>query len=124
MIRTIATNLVVCACIGSFTIAAPIAAQTDKPAATQDASASPTEKKARRKVYKGAIEVIDTAAGTVTVRKATTSRTFKLADSAKFATSDSQNASLAPLKQGDLVNVRFTEEGDVAIAHHIGQVTK
>jgi hypothetical protein len=124
MNRTLVTKLMVCALVGSLTVALPVAAQTEKPTPAQQASPSPAEKKPKRKVYKGRIDVIDTVAGTLTVKKATTSKTFKVADDAKFATSDNRNASLAPLQVGDLVNVRFTEEGDVSIAHHIGHVTK
>jgi Cu/Ag efflux protein CusF len=124
MNRTLLTKLVACVLVGSLTLTLPVTAQNNTAAAAPHASHSPTEKKPKRKVYKGTIDAIDTAAGMLTVKKATTSKTFKVADDAKFATSDNRNSSLAPLKEGDLVNVRFTEEGDMAIAHHIGHARK
>jgi hypothetical protein len=121
MIRTLVSKLMLCAVVGSFTLAEPVFAQTDKTATTEQA---PAEKKAKRKGYKGTIDAIDTAGKTVTVKKATTSKTFKLAEDAKFATADNKNASLADLKQGDLVNVRFTDEGEMPIAHRIAHAAK
>jgi Cu/Ag efflux protein CusF len=121
---TALTKLVVCAFVGSLTLVLPTSAQIDKAATAHEASPSPVEKKPKRKVYKGVIESIDMAAHTVTVKKATTSKTFKVAENVKFATSGNNNASLAPLKEGDLVNVRFTEDGGIPIAHHIAQASR
>jgi hypothetical protein len=121
MIQTLSKKLMLCALVGSLTLAQPLVAQPDK-AASQPTVAA--EKKAKRKTYKGTIDMIDPAGRTVTVKKATTSKTFKIAGDAKFATSNNQNASLAPLQPGDVVNVRFTDEGDVATAHHIARAGK
>ena len=122
MIRILRRALIVCACAGSLTLGCPVFGQNYKTASAEQTA--PAEKKTKRKVYKGTIETIDAANATVTVKKATTSKTFKVAENARFATSDNKNASLAPLQPGDVVNVRFTEEGDMAIAHHIAQTRK
>ena len=121
MIRLLGTTLILCALVGGLTIAQPLAAQTDKAASSEQAAA---EKKAKRKGYKGTIDAIDTTAKTVTVKKAATSKTFKIADDAKFATMENKNATLADLKVGDLVNVRFTDEGDMPVAHRIAHAAK
>ena len=121
MIQTLSRYLLLCVLFGGLTLAQPLVAQTDT-AAPQPTVAA--EKKTKRKTYKGTIETIDPAARTVTVKKATTSRTFRIAEDVKFATSNSENASLAPLQPGDVVNVRFTDEGDVATAHHIARAGK
>jgi hypothetical protein len=122
MIQRIGKKLLLCAVVGSFAMAEPLFAQTDKAASTEQAAAE--KKTTKRKGYKGTIDAIDTAAKTVTVKKATTSKTFKVADDAKFATTDNKNASLADLKQGDLVNVRFTDDGDMPVAHRIAHAAK
>jgi hypothetical protein len=111
-------KLILCALAGSLAFSQPLFAQETKAATTEQ---SPAEGKAKRKTYKGTIDSIDSAAKTVTVKKATSSKTFKIADDAKFATADKKDATLADLKQGELVNVRFSEEGDTAVAHRIAE---
>jgi Cu/Ag efflux protein CusF len=116
MTLKLTTKLILCALAGSLAFSQPLFAQETKTATTEQPS---TEAKGKRKSYKGTIDSIDSTAKTVTVKKATTSKTFKIADDAKFATADKKDATLADLKQGDQVNIRFTEEGDTAIAHRI-----
>jgi hypothetical protein len=108
--------------MSGLAFAQPLQAQDEKKTTTTEQA--PTEKKAKRKGYKGTIDTIDTSAKTVTVKKATTSKTFKVADDAKFVTADNKNATLADLKQGDLVNVRFSDDGDMPVAHRIAHAAK
>ena len=118
MTLNLTTKLILCALAGSLAFSQPLFAQETKTTTTEQ---SLGEGKAKRKTYKGTIDSIDSTAKIVTVKKETTSKTFKIADDAKFATSDKKDATLADLKQGDLVNVRFSEEGDTAVAHRIAQ---
>jgi Cu/Ag efflux protein CusF len=115
--------MLLCALVSGLAFVQPLQAQDEKKTSTTTEQA-PAEKKAKRKGYKGTIDTIDASAKTVTVKKATTSKTFKLADDAKFVTSDNKNATLADLKQGDLVNVRFSDDGDMPVAHRIAHAAK
>ena len=122
MITKLTKTLVLCALAGCVAFAQPLLLAQDEKTTTTELA--PAEKKAKRKGYKGTIDTIDASAKTVTVKKATTSKTFKIADDAKFATTENKNATLADLKQGDLVNIRFTDDGDMPVAHRIAQAVK
>jgi len=133
MSQSITNKLLLCALAGSFILADPLFAQADKAATTENTSAEKktmggeapaAEKKAKRKGYKGTIDSIDADAKTVTIKKTATSKTFKIADDAKCVTTFNNNATLADLKQGDLVNVRYSEEGGIAVAHRIAHAAK
>ena len=112
---------VAAALISGLALTHPILAQKANTAATEE---TPAAKKMQRRSYKGTIESIDAAAKTVTIKKATTTKKFKIAENAKFVTTFNSNATVAELKQGDVVNVRWSDEGDTPVAHYIAHAAK
>lgn len=93
----------------AFSFAAPVRAADET-----------TPPKPKRHQFTGVIESIDVKAGSVIVKKDTESKTFKVSDKTKYATTDKKDAALADIKVGDKVKVAYTEENGVATAHRIG----
>jgi Cu/Ag efflux protein CusF len=87
------------------------------PVRAQDAA---KPEKPKRQQFTGLIESIDAKAGTVIVKKDTTSKTFKIVEKTKYSTADKKDAAIADIKVGDKVKVAYTEENGVATAHKIG----
>jgi hypothetical protein len=78
-----------------------------------------TEAKPKRKSYKGTIEAIDVAARTITVKKAASRKTFTVAPETPIRTVQKEYGTLEDLKEGELINVRFTVEGEANVATRI-----
>jgi len=76
--------------------------------------------KAKKQQFTGIVESIDAKAGTAIIKKGTESKTFKIGEKTKYATSDKKDATVADIKVGDKVKVAYSEEGGVAAAHRIG----
>ena len=117
-----ARRVVVCFSIFALLFAPAVAQAEDKK--TPNTEQGSAGKKVKRRSYKGTIETIDASSKTVTLKKARSSKTFKIADDAKCVTTFNTNATPNDLKPGDLVNVRFTQEGETAIAHRIAPATQ
>jgi Cu/Ag efflux protein CusF len=108
--------LAVAVCSAWFVVSSPVAIAAERPPeAAEEASPS----KPKRKSYKGTIEALDAASRTITIKKVHSSKTFTVAPNAHIKTVDKQHATLADLKKGDIVNVRFTVEGDVNVASRV-----
>ena len=120
-IRNLTSTFILCAFVVGLAVADPLGAQDQKATATERA---PSGKKVKGRSYKGTIEAIDASAKTLTVRKARTSRTFRLADNAKCVTTLDSNARVADLKPGDFVNVRFIDGTDMPVAYRIAYAAK
>ena len=77
--------------------------------------------KPQRHQFTGEVASIDAKAGTVIVKKGAESKTFKISDKTRYNTVDkTKGATLADIKVGDKVLVRYTEEDGVLTAHSIG----
>ena len=87
----------------------------------QDTNAPAKPPKPQRHQYTGEVASIDAKAGTVIVKKGAESKTFKISDKTRYGTADkTKGATLADIKVGDKVLVRYTEEDGVLTAHSIG----
>jgi Cu/Ag efflux protein CusF len=71
------------------------------------------------KRYDGTVTAVNKDAGTITVKKALISHTFKLATPATISIKGKAIATLGDLREGDDVEVFYHEEGDNKIAHRI-----
>ena len=96
---------------------AAVALAFTAPVRAQDAA---KPEKPKKQQFTGLVESIDAKAGTVIVKKDTTSKTFKIGEKTKYATADKKEAAVTDIKVGDKVKVAFTEENGVATAHKIG----
>ncbi|CAN5767629.1 hypothetical protein BH20VER1_BH20VER1_29620 [soil metagenome] len=68
--------------------------------------------KPKRKSYKGTIKSIDLDARGLVVAMKTSSKTFTVAADAQIKTVEKEYATLADLREGDLINLRFTVDGE------------
>jgi Cu/Ag efflux protein CusF len=75
--------------------------------------------KSKKKAWKGTIEAIDAAGGTVTVKKKVKSMTFKIGEDCKYVTKEKKSAELADFKVGDEVNVQYTEQDGSMVCHRV-----
>jgi Cu/Ag efflux protein CusF len=76
--------------------------------------------KAKKQQFTGLIESIDAKAGTVIIKKGTESKSFKIGEKTRYATTDKKEAAITDIKVGDKVKVAYSEENGVATAHKIG----
>jgi ribosomal protein S17 len=98
----------------ALTFTAPLRAQdTNQPAAKPARPA--------RQQFTGTIESIDAKAETAVVKKSTESKTFKIGEKTKYATTDKKEAAITDIKVGDKVTVYYTTDASGALmAHKIG----
>jgi Cu/Ag efflux protein CusF len=95
--------------------------------ATEQQPPSPQQvqsEKPRKKGYKGRITAIDLAAGTITVRRSSTMKTFTVGADVPIRTLHKPKATLADLQRGDWVNVRFVAQGSTNIATRINHASE
>ncbi len=114
--KKIIALLLGCTLISTSVVPVPAVAQEPDEEITSEAA---TEAEAKRKSYKGTIEAIDVAARTITVKKAASRKTFTVAPETPIRTVQKEYGTLADLKEGELINVRFTVEGEANVATRI-----
>ena len=86
----------------------------------QETNAKPAKVKAVRHELTGGITAVDAKAGTLSVKKGEETMTFQVSAKCKVVLTGKEGSTVADLKVGDKVTVRYTEEGAAKVAHWVG----
>jgi hypothetical protein len=79
---------------------------------------------AKSNALNGDIEATDLKARTITINHKKQRKTFTVAPDFEVTGAGNKKVTLADLVIGERVKVKYTQEGDKLVAHHIGHVEK
>ncbi len=102
--------------------AAPAVVKSNAEEVAKENAAPPA--KVKRNALNGNIEATNVKARTITIKHKEERKTFTLAPDCEVTGAGGRKVTLASLVIGERVKVKYTQEGDQLVAHHIGHVDK